>query len=146
VIERFKILMPRPMRLVAVGMLATLAYSVFALCFVWVAGLSAPIASLLGHGLAGFVSYFGHRIYTFEVTGKHKGAPVRFMALNITSYFIACISPWLVTRVFMLPDTMAILITAMVLPAVNMLLIAKFVFRAPLMKQASPKVKISHGV
>jgi putative flippase GtrA len=147
VLSRIKTLLPRPLRLVAVGLLATFAYGMFSLGFVWLAGFSAPLASLCGHALAGFISYFGHRIFTFEVTGEHNGAPSRFIVLNAISYLVACVSPWFAIHLFMLPDTAAILATALVLPAVNVLLIAKFVFRKPLLNRiTTSEVKISHGV
>jgi putative flippase GtrA len=135
----------RPLRLIAVGLIATLAYSVFSLGFVWLAGFNAPISSLLGHGLAGFVSYFGHRKFTFEIAGDHDGAPGRFILLNVTSCFVAALSPLIATRIFFLPDTSAILITAIIVPAVNAVLIAKLVFRRDIIVQTANKIEFNHG-
>ena len=137
--------LPRPIRLLAVALTATLAYCVFSLGFLWLAGLPAPLASLLGHSLAGFVSYFGHRIFTFGIQAGHNGAPGRFIALNATSYLVACVAPWVSTQIFALPDTAAILITAIVVPVVNAVLITKFVFREDIMDQAATKIEFNHG-
>ncbi len=143
--ERAKSLLPRPLRLVAVGVSATFAYSIFSLGLVWLAGFSAPLASLLGHSLAGIVSYYGHRIFTFEVTGEHNGAPARFIVLNVTSYLIACFSPWIAVEFFKLSSMTAIFITAIVIPTINVLLISKFVFHVPIMENARTKIEFNNG-
>jgi putative flippase GtrA len=119
-------------RLVAVGGAATACYLLLSLGFHGLLGLQPPLASLLAHALAGFVSYFGHRLFTFRVSGSHSGVPARFVALNAASYAVAYVTPWLAGTYLGLPGVFSLVATAVVLPVANALLMAHVVFRAPL--------------
>lgn len=110
------------LRFVIVGGLATLVdLSVtFALVYIANMGTRENIVTTLAFCIAFFVSYFGHRFFTF-----HKnGSVIKFLALALSTLVLRNIIVWLLTTYVM--RGIVPLILAMALVTVITYIVSKF--------------------
>ena len=123
----------RPLMLMVVGGAATLAYSSLAMLGTVITPWPTGVVSFLAYAIAGVLSYQGHRVLTFSITGGHGAAPVRFVALGALGSCVAFAVPALVTDGLGFPSIVSIALTCVVAPVLNAIALSRFVFRAPLL-------------
>lgn len=73
----------RVVRFVVVGVMSTLTYFVIALGCSGVLGISTIASSFIGQIVAAFTSYFGHKSFTFAVSGGHRQHMTRFVLIAV---------------------------------------------------------------
>lgn len=114
--------------MVLVGGIATMLYA--GLTWGAVTGLAIPIAlaSPAAYGLAAFWSYRGHRRFTFGDRTPRSDAALRFTALTLVGYAAASAVPALATHGFGASPETAILVTCIVIPALNYVVLNRHVF------------------
>lgn len=133
------VLWQRGQRLVTfaiVGIVATLLYFLLAMLAVRVLGLAVPSGSILAYMLASIWSYLAHGRLTFKTALPHRVAIPRFLQLAILGYALSAFMPWLLTTRLDVPDWMAIALTSVAVPAINMVVMSTYVFSAPLILKA----------
>lgn len=111
----------------AIGMLSTVIYAAFALAFSHL-GAAATAASVLAFGLAAVFSYAGHKYVTFASGGRHAFELPRFLALSAAGLAVVSILPALLTGVLGLPAAVPILFACVLIPAVNYIVLGRWVF------------------
>ncbi|WP_353014585.1 GtrA family protein [Mesorhizobium sp. M0854] len=114
----------------SVGIAATILYAVMATALVeWQRfGLSPVGASLAAYTAAALFSYLAHKFVTFASSGSHRSEAPRFLLLTATGFVVAYAAPALLTAKLSLPPTIAILVTCLLVPAVNLLMLDRWVF------------------
>ncbi|MER8501759.1 GtrA family protein [Mesorhizobium sp. M0195] len=114
----------------SVGIAATILYAVMATALVkWQRfGLSPVGASLAAYTAAALFSYLAHKFVTFASSGSHRSEAPRFLLLTATGFAVAYAAPALLTAKFGLPPIIAILVTCLLVPAVNLLMLDRWVF------------------
>jgi putative flippase GtrA len=124
--------------LALVGGAATMLYALITL--VGAALVAAPVAlvSVFAYGIAAALSYAGHRLFTFGQRGPHGAAPLRFAGLSLAGYGIAFALPLLISDLGGVSPIVPVLLTSVVVPALNALALSRLVFRAPLIEAGSP--------
>lgn len=113
-----------------VGIAATILYAVLAVALVeskWI-GFSPVQASLAAYAAAAVFSYFAHKSITFMSNGSHRSEAARFVLLTATGFAVAYAAPALLTAKLGLPPIIAILATCLLIPAVNLLMLDRWVF------------------
>lgn len=114
-------------RFAAIGLAATLLYALVALTFGHL-GLPATVASVAAYLLASIVSYAGHKYVTFLSGGRHVSELPRFLALSAAGLAVVSILPALLTGVLGLPAAVPIMLACVVIPAVNYIVLGRWVF------------------
>lgn len=71
-----------------VGGTAALVHQIAVVAFVELGLLQPAIANVPAFALAWFVSYFGHRRWTFSSTAPHRHAIPRFLAVAVVSFLV----------------------------------------------------------
>ncbi|TIS95968.1 MAG: GtrA family protein [Mesorhizobium sp.] len=113
-----------------VGIAATILYAVLATVLVkseWI-GVSPVQASLAAYAAAAVFSYLAHKSVTFISSGSHRSEAARFLLLTVTGFGIAYAVPALFTMKLGLSPIFAVLITCLLIPAVNLLVLDRWVF------------------
>ncbi|RWK35975.1 GtrA family protein [Mesorhizobium sp.] len=113
-----------------VGIAATSLYAVLAIGLVkskWI-GLTPVQASLAAYAAAAVFSYLAHKSVTFMSNGSHRSEAARFVLLTATGFAVAYATPVLLTAKLGLPPIIAILVTCLLVPAVNLLMLDRWVF------------------
>ncbi|MER8671189.1 GtrA family protein [Mesorhizobium sp. M1156] len=73
-------------------------------------------------------SYLAHKLVTFASGGSHRSEAPRFFLLTATGFAVAYAAPALLTAKLGLPPIIAILVTCLLVPAINLLLLDRWVF------------------
>jgi putative flippase GtrA len=113
-----------------VGIAATVLYAVLATVLVeseWM-GLTPVQASLAAYVAAAVFSYLAHKSVTFMSSGPHRSEAARFVLLTATGFGIAYAVPALLTMKLGLSPIIAILVTCLLIPAINLLMLDRWVF------------------
>ncbi|CAH2400024.1 GtrA family protein [Mesorhizobium escarrei] len=113
-----------------VGIAATSLYAVLAIALVkskWI-GFTPVQASLAAYAAAAVFSYLAHKSVTFMSNGSHRSEAGRFVLLTATGFAVAYAAPALLTAKLGLPPIIAILVTCLIIPAVNLLILDRWVF------------------
>ncbi|RWM16024.1 MAG: GtrA family protein [Mesorhizobium sp.] len=113
-----------------VGIAATMLYAVLAIGLVeskWI-GFSPVQASLAAYAAAAVFSYLAHKSVTFMSSGSHRSEAARFLLLTATGFAVAYAAPALLTAKLGLPPIVTILVTCLLIPAVNLLMLDRWVF------------------
>ena len=112
----------------AVGGTATLTYAALTWFLASVASLPAALASLPSYAVAACVSYCGHRYLTFGSRRPHREAVSPFVALSVCGYALAFAIPGFFSGVLDAPIGLSILLTCIVVPLMNYLVMSHLVF------------------
>jgi putative flippase GtrA len=118
------------MRFGLVGIAATVLYAALAMVFMnweWV-GLATVQASLAAYAGAALFSYLAHKSVTFMSLGRHRTEAPRFLLLTATGLAVAYLAPALLTGMFGLPGIVPVLVTCILIPALNLLVLDRWVF------------------
>jgi putative flippase GtrA len=118
----------RMVRYGIIGIGATVVYGLTALLFHYVAGIPAVAASFMAYCCAAFLSYFGHRIFTFQDNGKIGRSAPRFIGVNLLGNLVAIGIPWIVSDLLRFPAALSIGLVCIVVPAMSYVLLNFFVF------------------
>ncbi|MDX8500829.1 GtrA family protein [Mesorhizobium sp. VK4C] len=117
-------------RFASVGLVATILYAVLTAVFArsdWLA--LAPVeASLAAYAAASLFSYLAHRSFTFMSAGSHRWQAPRFALLTLAGLAVAYAAPSLLTVTFGLPLVVPVLLTCLAIPALNLLMLDRWVF------------------
>jgi putative flippase GtrA len=116
------------LRFVLVGIAATALYAILATLFMTRVGLSAVPASLAAYAAAALFSYLAHKSGTFMSRGRHRAEAPRFVLLTAVGLAVAFAAPALLTGVLGLPGIVPVLVTCILIPALNLLALDRWVF------------------
>jgi putative flippase GtrA len=111
-----------------VGIAATTLYAFLAIALVKWIGFTPVQASLAAYAAAAVFSYLAHKSVTFMSSGSHRSEAARFILLTATGFAIAYAAPALLTAKLGLPPIIAILVTCLLIPAINLLMLDRWVF------------------
>ncbi|RUV41137.1 MAG: GtrA family protein [Mesorhizobium sp.] len=117
-------------RFASVGLVATILYAVLTTIFArsnWL-GLAPVEASLAAYAAAALFSYLAHKSFTFMSAGSHRSQAPRFVLLTIAGLAMAYAAPYLLTVTFGLPLAVPVLLTSLAIPALNLLVLDRWVF------------------
>lgn len=114
----------------SVGIAATVLYAVLAAVFAGSEriGLGPVEASLAAYAGAALFSYLAHKFFTFMSDGSHRSQAPRFALLTATGLAVAYAVPSLLTVKLGLPLVVPVLVTCVVIPALNFLVLDRWVF------------------
>lgn len=115
-------------RFAAIGAGTTALYAVLALAFSYF-GIVATGASVLAFLITAVFSYAGHKYVTFASDGSHAFELPRFLAVSATSLTTVSVLPAVLTDMLGLPAAVPILLACIIVPAVNYVVLGKWVFR-----------------
>ena len=115
-------------RFAAIGILSTVLYAALALTFNGL-GIQATGASVLAFGIAAVFSYAGHKYVTYVSGGRHAFELPRFLALSAAGLAVVSMLPALLSGVLGLPAAVPVLFACIVVPAVNYVVLGRWVFR-----------------
>ena len=115
-------------RFAAIGILSTVLYAALALALDGL-GIQATGASVLAFGLAATFSYAGHKYVTYVSGGRHAFELPRFLALSAAGLAVVSMLPALLSGVLGLPAAVSVLLACIVVPAVNYVVLGRWVFR-----------------
>jgi putative flippase GtrA len=113
-----------------VGIAATLTYAVLATIFMkWDRIEFTPVqASLAAYAAATVFSYLAHKYVTFMSSGSHRSEGPRFLLLTSAGFAVAYAVPALLTGKLGLPPAVPVLVTCVLIPAFNLLVLDRWVF------------------
>ncbi|MER8827361.1 GtrA family protein [Mesorhizobium sp. M0938] len=113
-----------------VGVAATILYAVLATVLVKSErfGVTPVQASLSAYAAAAVFSYLAHKSVTFMSSGSHRSEAARFLLLTATGFAVAYAVPALLTMKLGLSPIIGILVTCLLIPAVNLLMLDRWVF------------------
>jgi putative flippase GtrA len=113
-----------------VGIAATILYAALAAAFAkWERIGFTPIqASLVAYAAAALFSYLAHKSVTFVSGGSHRSEAPRFLVLAATGLAVAYGAPALLTVKLGLPLIIPVLVTCLLVPAINFLVLDRWVF------------------
>lgn len=118
----------RVSRFALIGILSTLIYA--AVAFALSGRVLSPVAgSFAAYLVSASFSYAGHKYVTFVSGGKHALELPRFLALGAFGLVLALALPALLTDWAGLPPWVPILVICVAVPAVNYLVMDRWVFR-----------------
>ncbi|RWM02352.1 MAG: GtrA family protein [Mesorhizobium sp.] len=114
----------------SVGIVATILYAALVAVFAGSEriGLGPVQASLAAYAAAAVFSYLAHKFFTFMSAGSHRTEAPRFLLLTATGLAVAYAAPSLLTETFGLPLFVPVLLTCLVIPALNFLMLDRWVF------------------
>jgi putative flippase GtrA len=115
------------MRFGLVGIAATALYAALAVVSMRI-GLPTVQASLAAYAAAALFSYLAHKSVTFMSLGRHRTEAPRFLLLTATGLAVAYLAPALLTGMFGLPGIVPVLVTCILIPALNLLVLDRWVF------------------
>ncbi|RJT41343.1 GtrA family protein [Mesorhizobium waimense] len=115
-----------------VGIAATILYAALAAAFTKSERIGfTPIqASLAAYATATLFSYLAHKSVTFVSGGSHQSEAPRFLLLAATGLAIAYGAPALLTVKLGLPLVIPVLVTCLLVPAINFFVLDRWVFAA----------------
>lgn len=113
-----------------VGIAATILYAALAAAFAkWERIGFTPIrASIAAYAAAALFSYLAHKSVTFVSSGSHRSEAPRFLLLAATGLAVAYGAPALLTVKLGLPLIIPVLATCLLVPAINFLVLDRWVF------------------
>jgi putative flippase GtrA len=113
-----------------VGLVATILYAALATILLkWGRiGFTPVEASLGAYAAAALFSYLAHKSVTFMSSGSHRLEGPRFLLLTATGFAVAYVAPALLTVKLGLPPIIPVLVTCLLIPAVNLLVLDRWVF------------------
>ncbi|MER8766242.1 GtrA family protein [Mesorhizobium sp. M0968] len=113
-----------------VGIAATILYAALAAAFAkWERiGFTPTQASLAAYVAAALFSYLAHKSVTFVSVGSHQSEAPRFILLAATGLAVAYGAPALLTVKLGLPLIIPVLATCLLVPAINFLVLDRWVF------------------
>jgi putative flippase GtrA len=111
-----------------VGIAATILYAALAIAWVRWIGFTPVQASLAAYAAAAVFSYLAHKSVTFLSSGSHRSEAPRFLLLTATGSAVAYVAPALLTAKLGLPPIIAVLVTCSLIPAINLLMLDRWVF------------------
>lgn len=115
-------------RFLLIGAASTALYAVLALAFSSVQGIGVTVASILAFGIAAIFSYAGHKYITFVSGGAHRFELPRFLVLTAVGLVVVTALPALLSGYFGLPAALPVLLACLAIPAVNFVVLGKWVF------------------
>ncbi|MCV0395694.1 MAG: GtrA family protein [Rhizobiaceae bacterium] len=118
-------------RFAVVGLAATAAYAGFASAMA-ATGLGVTAASVCAYLLAAIVSYAGHKYATFRSDGRHAIEGPRFLLSGLLGLGLAGLIPLIMCDLFGAPAVVAVAATCLLVPAVNYVVLDRFVFATAL--------------
>lgn len=120
----------RMSRFAAIGIIATVLYAALALAFTRL-GVAATGASVLAFMLAAVFSYAGHKYVTFVSGGRHVFELPRFLVVSAAGLAVVSVMPAVLTGMLGFPAAVPILLACVVIPAINYVVLGRWVFRNP---------------
>jgi putative flippase GtrA len=112
----------------AVGGIATIVYAVLAWGFSARFAVPPTTASVLAYALAGIFSYAAHKSLTFRSLRLHRVEAPRFVAASLLGLTLATVLPAMLTDGLHLDRGIAILAVCIAVPALNFLLLDRYVY------------------
>lgn len=86
------------------------------------------MASLVAYAVAAIFSYLGHKFFTFMSAGSHRFEAPRFAVLTGCGLAVAYLLPALLVGQFGLPVSVPILLTCILIPVVNFVVLDRWIF------------------
>lgn len=117
------------MRFIAIGAMSTLIHVVVAMLLKAQLGLAPLLANLGGFLAAVAFSYFGHARITFKRSARNKEQFARFMVSAVSSLVVSTSLVWLITDKIGSDFGLSMLAVAVVVPAINFLIMKIWVFK-----------------
>lgn len=111
-----------------VGLVATVTYFAFANLLIATGLRDAKLASFVAYLSAAAVSYFGHKILTFQSSQPHKIGLPRFILTTVFGSLIAYWFPKIVTEQFGQTPQVAFGAICLIIPILNYFLFKFWVF------------------
>lgn len=115
-------------RFAAVGVLSTLLYA--ALTLTLSATLPTGVASVLAYCAGAAFSYAGHKFFTFVSTGTHRVEAPRFAVLTVAGLTFSFVTAALLSDLLGLPASVPVALNCVAVPALNFLILNRWVFEA----------------
>lgn len=118
----------RTVRFGFVGIAATLTYAIIGLTWERHIGSHVLVGNTLAYGISFFISYFGHRCFTFDSRLPHREALPRFMLSTLLGF---CVNTSIVFTFsyFSLPYKYGMLAAIIVTPVVTYIVLRLWVFK-----------------
>ena len=116
-------------RFLLIGVVATCLYTVVALCLS-ASGLSVALASLAAYLIAAPFSYVGHKYFTFGSDRAHRFEAPRFIAVTVVGITVSLVMPAIMSGRLGLPVQVSIVLTSLLIPIANYLVLRGWVFHA----------------
>ena len=120
-----------------VGVAATVVYTGTSVAGIEVFGLPPVAASVLGQGVATFVSYFGHVLFSFRVEPSHRLYLMRFLLISVLTFALNIVVTWLIADVLGISPRIAIAVVTVLIPITNYLANRFWVFLPGLRRAAA---------
>ena len=117
-------------RFVLIGFGSTALYALLAFALSRIQELGVTAASVLAFGIAALFSYAGHKYVTFVSGGSHSFELPRFLVLSGVGLAVVAILPALLSDCFGLPAAIPILLACLAIPAINFVMLDRWVFVA----------------
>ena len=111
-----------------VGVAAPARYAGLATLFMSRIGLDPVPASLAAYAAAALFSYLAHKSATFMSRGLHRTEAPRFLLLTAIGLAVAYAAPAVLTGVLGLPGIVPVLVTCVLIPALNLIALDRWVF------------------
>ncbi|RWB26161.1 MAG: GtrA family protein [Mesorhizobium sp.] len=120
----------RLLKFASVGLAATVLYAFCASLFTSAGSTYLPpaTASVAAYSVAAIFSYLGHKFFTFMSAGSHQFEAPRFAVLTGFGLAIAYLLPLLLVGQFGLPVAIPILLTCVLIPVVNFVVLERWIF------------------
>jgi putative flippase GtrA len=115
-------------RFAVIGAGTTTIYAVLALALSHF-GIAATGASVLAFLITAVFSYAGHKYVTFASGGSHAFEVPRFLAVSASSLTTVSVLPAVLAGMLGLPAAVPILLACVIVPAVNYVVMGRWVFR-----------------
>lgn len=112
----------------AVGLSATALYAVLAFILGQGAHFAPVRASLTAYAAAAAYSYVAHKIVTFMSPGQHRSEAPRFLVATAAGFAVAYLAPAVLVGWLGLPPALPIVVTSLLVPVVNFVLLSRWVF------------------
>ena len=90
--------------------------------------LPPATASVAAYAVAAIFSYLGHKFFTFMSAGSHQFEAPRFAVLTGFGLAAAYLLPMLLVGRFGLPVAIPILLTCILIPVVNFVVLERWIF------------------
>ncbi|MET3578747.1 putative flippase GtrA [Mesorhizobium robiniae] len=120
----------RLLKFASVGLAATILYALCAGLFASAGSryLSPALASVAAYAIAAIFSYLGHKFFTFMSAGSHQFEAPRFAVLTGFGLAAAYLLPMVLVGQFGLPVAIPILLTCILIPVVNFVVLDRWIF------------------
>ncbi|NUS22351.1 MAG: GtrA family protein [Mesorhizobium sp.] len=118
----------RPIRFLVTGIGATLLYALLGAAFSAGTPMSPALGSVLAYALAAIFSYAGHKYFTFASNGAHRFEVPRFAVLTLVGLATSFALPAVLSEWLGLPVRVPIVLTCLLVPLVNYVVLRHWVF------------------